>query len=102
MTSLRPNPEKKLKITTDWGTFCRFPVKTKVVYKGDVLTDIMDEYVMPFIKEGDMIFISEKIVAISQGRAFDIDDIKPWRTENSFCRFLLCGNKAVRYQGRVL
>ena len=77
MTSLRPNPEKKLRISTEWGTFCRFPIRTKVIYKGDVLTEIMDEYVMPFIKEGDMIFISEKIVAISQGRAFDIDDIKP-------------------------
>ena len=88
MTSLRPNPEKKLRISTEWGTFCRFPVRTKVVYKGDVLTDIMDEYVMPFIKEGDMIFISEKIVAISQGRAFDIDDIKPSRLARLLCKFV--------------
>ena len=88
MTALRPNPEKKLKIETKWGTYCRFPVKTKVVYKGDVLTDIMDEYVMPFIKEGDMIFISEKIVAISQGRAFDIDDIKPSGLAKFLCKFV--------------
>ena len=88
MTALRPNPEKKLKIETPWGTYCRFPIKTKVVYKGDVLTDIMDEYVMPFVKEGDMIFISEKIVAISQGRAFDIDEIKPSRLAKILCKFV--------------
>ena len=88
MTSLRPNPEKKIRISTEWGTFCRFPIRTKVVYKGDVLTEIMDEYVMPFVKEGDMIFISEKIVAISQGRAFDIDDIKPSRLARLLCRFV--------------
>ena len=88
MTALRPNPEKKLKIETKWGTYCRFPIKTKVVYKGDVLTELMDEYVMPFVKEGDMIFISEKIVAISQGRAFDIDEIKPSRLAKFLCKFV--------------
>ena len=88
MTSLRPNPKKKLDISTPYGDYFRFPVKTKLVYNGDNLNDIMDESVMPFIKEGDMIFISEKIVAITQGRAFDIDDIKPSPLAKLLCKFV--------------
>jgi len=77
MSSLRPNRGKKLIVDTDFGRFARYPVKTHVVMSGDNLKEIMDKYVMPYIQEGDGIFISEKIVAISQGRAFHIDDIKP-------------------------
>jgi F420-0:gamma-glutamyl ligase-like protein len=77
MSSFRPNRGKKLIVDTDFGRYARYPVKTHVVVKGDNLKDIMDKYVMPYIVEGDRIFLSEKIVAISQGRAFHIDDIKP-------------------------
>ena len=56
--------------------------------KGDSLTEIMDKYVKPHLCEGDMIFISEKIVAISQGRAFEIDDIKPSKLALLLCKFV--------------
>lgn len=88
MNSLLPNDGKKLEISTDYGNFLRFPVKTHVVMSGDSLTDMMNKYVKPYIQKGDMIFISEKIVAISQGRAFDIDDIKPSRLAYFFCKFV--------------
>lgn len=88
MSALKANPNKKLEINTPYGDFLRFSVKTKVVYKGDDLNEIMDECVKPYLKDGDMIFISEKIVAISQGRAFDIDDIKPSRLAKILCKFV--------------
>ena len=88
MSALKANPKKTLEISTPYGDFLRFPVKTKVVYKGDDLNEIMDECVKPYLKDGDMIFISEKIVAISQGRAFDIDDIKPSRLAKILCKFV--------------
>ncbi len=77
MSSLRPNRGKKLIIDTDWGKFARYPVKTHVVVKGDDLKEIMDKYVREFLQEGDSVFLSEKMVAISQGRAWDIDEIEP-------------------------
>lgn len=77
MSALRPNKGKKLIIDTDNGRFARYPVKTHVVKKGDDLKEIMDTYVKPYLTEGDGIFLSEKMVAISQGRAWDIDEIKP-------------------------
>jgi F420-0:gamma-glutamyl ligase-like protein len=86
--NLFPNKGKKLIISTKYGDFYRYPVKTHVVVSGDSLTDILDEYVMPHIQQGDMIFISEKIVAISQGRAFDIDDIHPSRLAVTLSKFV--------------
>ncbi|NLB37420.1 MAG: F420-0--gamma-glutamyl ligase [Clostridiales bacterium] len=88
MSALAPNEGKEIEILTGYGRFSRYPVKTHVVYAGDSLTEIMDKYVMQYIQPGDMIFISEKIVAISQGRAFDIDDIKPSRLANTLCKFV--------------
>lgn len=89
MNTLKPNEGKKLTITTkDYGVYDRYPVKTHVVMEGDSLEKIMDDYVMPYVQKGDLIFISEKIVAISQGRAFDIDDIKPSKLANVLCKFV--------------
>lgn len=76
MSALRPNRGKKLIAVTDKGKFARYPIKTHVVKSGDSLFEIMDKYVKPYLAEGDGIFLSEKMVAISQGRAFPIDEIK--------------------------
>jgi F420-0:gamma-glutamyl ligase-like protein len=73
----QPNETKNLEITTDFGIYERYPIKTKVVMSGDNLFELLDTYAKEYIKPGDYLFMSEKIVAISQGRAFDIDDIKP-------------------------
>ncbi|HOO26274.1 MAG TPA: coenzyme F420-0:L-glutamate ligase [Clostridiales bacterium] len=73
---LLPNKGKNLEIETGFGKYLRYPVKTHVVKSGDSLKEIMDSYVKPYLEEGDAVFISEKIVAISQGRAFKLEDIK--------------------------
>ena len=88
MDDLKPNEGKELKISTPYGDFLRYPVRTHVVVSGDSIPKILDDYVRPYIQEGDMIFISEKIIAISQGRAFDIDDIKVSKLANILCKFV--------------
>ena len=85
---LNPNEGKKLEISTEYGDFLRIPIKTKLVVSGDSLTDILDESVMPYLEQGDMVFISEKIIAISQGRCFDIDDIHPSPLAKLLCKFV--------------
>lgn len=71
-----PNEGKSLIIDTDFGKYARYPVKTHVITKDDVLEDVMDKYVKDYIQQGDTVIISEKIVAISQGRAFPVEEIK--------------------------
>ena len=84
----QPNEGKSLTIKTDWGTYARYPIRTHFVMKEDVMNDILDQYVMEYLQDGDMIFISEKIVAITQGRAFDIKDIKVSRLAKFLVKFV--------------
>lgn len=69
------------------------PIKTKVVTDEDDIGDIVMDFVQPHLQEGDLITISESLVAISQGRAFAMEDIKagffakllfPWVTHVSY------------------
>ena len=84
----RPNEGKNLTIDTDWGSYARFPIKTHVVMKEDVMNELLDRYVRDYLEEGDMIFISEKIVAITQGRALDISEIKVSRLAKFLVKFV--------------
>lgn len=88
ITALTPNEGKNLVIETSTGRYERYPVKTCVVKDGDDLVALLDEYVRPHLQPGDMVFMSEKIVAISQGRAFPIDEIKPSRLAKFLVKFV--------------
>ncbi len=88
MLPFAPNGTKNLVISTEWGDYARYPVRTHVVMSGDDLEEMMDKYLIEYLQPDDMIFISEKIVAISQGRAFPIDEIKPRWLARVLCKFV--------------
>ena len=73
----QPNEGKNLVIDVDGVNYARLPVKTHIITSQDDIFTIVKQYVLPHLKEGDMVFLSERIVAITQGRAFPIKDIKP-------------------------
>ncbi len=75
--NLEANTGKKLTITVERGTWERLPIKTHVITKDDNIIDVVKKYASPHLQSGDMLFISERIVAISQGRAYPIKDIHP-------------------------
>lgn len=77
MQRLRANPGKKALRCIDNCFYVRLPVRTHVVKNDDNLTDVLIKYAKPHLRTNDIVFISEKMVAITQGRAFFIDDIKP-------------------------
>lgn len=85
---LKPNRGKSLVIDTDYGKYARYPIKTHVVVSGDSLEEILGTYVGGNRREGDIIFMSEKIVAISQGRAFPVNTIKPRRMARILSKFV--------------
>lgn len=74
---LNPNAGKNLIIEFGGQKFARFPIKTHVICDGDDIMFVVEKYAKSYLVPGDMLFISERIVAISQGRAFKISDIKP-------------------------
>ena len=71
------NPNKNLAIEVAGQWWLRLPIKTHLITKNDDLFLIIEKYVRPHLIQNDLIFISERIVAITQGRAFPINEIKP-------------------------
>jgi len=74
---LNPNPDKSLTIETKYGKFHRYPIKTCLIKPDDNLLNIIKKYALPHLEKGDVFFISEKIVAVIQGRSYKISEIKP-------------------------
>lgn len=88
MDTLSPNQNKSKTIDVDGVSYDRFPIKTHVVTKDDDIIDIVKQYAMPHIQTDDMLFISERVVAITQGRSYPIDDIKPSTMAKFLVRFV--------------
>lgn len=74
---LSPNPGKNRERIYNGVVYARLPVKTSVITKDDTIADIVSTYAKPHVQPGDALFISERVVAITQGRAYAIADIQP-------------------------
>lgn len=82
---LQPNKDKNLVIEVDGKRFERYPVKTKLITPEDKdIVPIVEESVKKYLEPGDIVFISEKAVAVTQGRSYPLDSIKP----SSLAKFL--------------
>jgi F420-0:gamma-glutamyl ligase-like protein len=58
-------------------SYLRIPVKTHVIMAGEDIAEVVWHYCKDILQPGDIIFISEKATAASQGRAIPIDQIRP-------------------------
>lgn len=74
---MQPNEGKTLENTADGETYQRIPIKTRVVMPEDDLRQVIREYAEPVVQPGDVLFVTEKIVAITQGRSMPIDEVEP-------------------------
>ncbi len=77
MSETKPKKIKYPEIIVDEQTFLRIPIKTHVVLKNDILIDVINQYAKDSLMSNDILFVSEKIVAITQGRAIPLDEIHP-------------------------
>jgi hypothetical protein len=71
------NEGKALEATLDGTTYARIPLRTRVVMPDDDLDAVITEYAASAVQPGDLLFVTEKIVAITQGRSYRIDEITP-------------------------
>ncbi len=74
---IQPNLHKKLAISADGLTYNRYPIKTHLVQPHENIIELIKKYVEPFLITGDVIFISEKMIAITQDRSINLKDIHP-------------------------
>lgn len=71
------NQGKALSIDIDGVSYQRLPIRTRVVMPGDDIDAIIREYTAGQLQKGDLLFVTEKIVAITQGRSYQLDEITP-------------------------
>src|SRR3989339_2163159 len=83
-----PNKGKNLIIKADGKNYERIPIKTHVIKEGDDIIDVVVKYASSNLKKDDILFISERVVAITQGRAFPIKDIHPGRLAKFLVKFV--------------
>lgn len=88
MSDLKPNKGKQLTIAVNGDTYARYPMRTHVITEKDNIVDVVTRYAKPHLAPGDFLFISERVVAITQGRAFPIKDIKPSRLAKLLVKFV--------------
>lgn len=71
------NDGKSLEVDVDGVRYLRIPIKTSLVSPEDDIVEVVTRFAKGELKSGDALFVTEKIVAITQGRAYPIDSIAP-------------------------
>lgn len=75
---LTPNEGKNVVIEVDGVRYERLPIKTHLITDKDNIVEVAEKYGSPVLSQpGDVLFITEKIVACTQGRAIPLETIKP-------------------------
>lgn len=84
----QPNPNRQLVISFFSDRYERLPVRTHVLSTEDDIAEVVRTYAAPFLKPGDILFFSEKAVAVTQGRAIPENLIHVGLTARILWRFV--------------
>ncbi len=76
-SSAKAQPGTESTVTLDSQTYYRLPIRTHVIQAGEDIVQLISSYVSNIVKDGDFVVISERVVAISQGRSYPIKEIHP-------------------------
>lgn len=84
----RANPGKKLEIVVNKKIYLRYPIKTSLVTSKDTIVTFINTYAKPLVQKGDVLVISERCLAIMQGRSYLIEDIHPSQIATVLSKFV--------------
>lgn len=70
------NPGKSIERTVDGVAYHRIPLRTDLVGPEDDIVDVVLRFAGDQVRAGDVLFVTEKIVAITQGRSYPVADIR--------------------------
>ena len=81
------NEGKRVTIEAGGKRYARHAIQTHFVQVGESYIDLMNRYVVPVYQEGDLLSMSEKVIAICQKRVVTEDQVKPgfWAKVLSRC-----------------
>ncbi len=82
------NEGKSLTVRTGGGQYARYAVQTHFVRVGESYIDLIEGYVKPFWRPGDILSSSEKVIALCQGRIVTEDQVRPGFWARLLSRFV--------------
>ena len=83
-----PNPGRELHATIDGEVVARLPVRTHLVTDADDAVDVVRRYTAPLPEGVRFVAVSERMVAITQGRSYPMSQIRPSRLARFLVRFV--------------
>ena len=83
-----PNPGRSLHATLDGAVYARFPVRTHLVTGDDDAAEVVRRYAAPLSPDVALVAVSERMVAITQGRSYPMTSIRPGRLARFLVRFV--------------
>ncbi|MER7795735.1 coenzyme F420-0:L-glutamate ligase [Microbacterium sp. NPDC096154] len=87
--SAAANEGKALEVEIDGEKVQRIPLRTRVVMPEDDLDEVVATYAAGAVQPGDLLFVTEKIVAITQGRSYLLSDIQPRKLARFLSRYVV-------------
>jgi hypothetical protein len=83
-----PNPDRVLHATVDGIVYARHPVRTHLVTDADDAVEVVRRYAEPLPPEAVLVAVSERMVAITEGRSYPMASIRPGRLARFLVRFV--------------
>jgi F420-0:gamma-glutamyl ligase len=83
-----PNEDRELHASIAGVVYARHPVRTHLVTADDDATEVVTRYVGAIGDDVRLVAVSERMVAITQGRSYPIRDIRPGRLARILQRFV--------------
>lgn len=74
--ALQPNPGRELAREVNGQVFHRYPIRTHFVEVGENYLELVEKYVMPHWRQGDILSLGEKVIALCQGQVRYKDQVK--------------------------
>lgn len=74
-----PNQDRSLHASLNGIVYARHPVRTHLVTEADEAAAVVARYARPLGDDVRLVAVSERMVAITQGRSYPMDQIRPGR-----------------------
>jgi len=83
-----PNEDRALHATVGSVVYARHPVRTHLVTEADDAPTVVKRYVGDLADDARLVAVSERMVAITQGRSYPMDQIRTGRLARLLVRFV--------------
>lgn len=88
-SGLTINPGKLPVVGQQGRQYYCYAIHTPLITEEDSLGDVVRQYIAPVLERRDIVFVSEKMVACTQGRAIPLERIRAGWWARLLCRFVV-------------